>query len=36
VHQYQATGTYSARIAIPALNIEKVLIENVEIKGKSN
>jgi hypothetical protein len=35
VHQYQATGSYNASISIPDLNIEKVLLENVEISGKS-
>jgi hypothetical protein len=33
VHQYQAVGFYNARIMIPALKIDKLLIENVEIKG---
>jgi hypothetical protein len=36
VHQYQIAGIYNARISIPALNIDKVIAENVDIKGKSN
>jgi hypothetical protein len=35
VHQYQNTGFYSARISIPALKIDKVLMENLQIYGKS-
>jgi hypothetical protein len=34
VHQYQNKGVYSARISIPALKIDKVLMENVHIYGK--
>jgi hypothetical protein len=32
-HQYQSARFYNVRIMIPILNIDKFLIENVEIKG---